>query len=165
MKHPYLLFLFGLLAIALYAPSPAAAPPAMRNQAPNQSKVITTSAKYRHGQSTIVIQQTKPAVKLPENISAQNACNHGASMFELKKGELLASSNHSNSSPGIVQWYEKVGAYSFTTNHNPNTIVYYLDPVQPSLIQTQNIPDWKQGAKPIHYTFDPSAYQQCHTGK
>lgn len=215
----------------------------------NQSKVITTSAKYRHGQSTIVIQQTKPAIKLPTTPSVQdscggsikiingeqkvkqinlpemvshggsygifvpnqpvngnyftvvkqgsdngiiylvkkngavqsmaggpyfvsadqrylfsthsNDCDCGASVFDLKKGKLLTSTN----SPSIVQWYQKAGAYFFTTNSSQkDNVVYYFDPVKPSLIQAQNIPDWKQGAKPIHYTFDPSAYQQCHTG-
>lgn len=160
MKYPVLLLLFSLLVIVACKSSPAATP-AMQNQ----TKVLTTAAKYRHGQSAIPIQQTKPALKPPETISAQNACNNGASVFDLKKGQLLASGNQSSNSPSVVQWHQKVDGYAFTSNHSPNTVVYYLEPIKPSLIQAQNTLDWAQGAKPIHYTFDPSAYQQCPTGK
>lgn len=159
MKYPVLLPLFSLLVMVTCESSPATTP-AMQNQ----TKVLTTAAKYRHEQSAIPNQQSKPARKLPENISTQNACHSGASVFDLKKGQLLASGNQSSNSPNVVQWHQKVNGYAFTRNHNPHTIVYYLEPIQPSLIQAQNVPDWTQGAKPIHYTFDPSAYKQCHTG-
>ena len=94
-----------------------------------------------------------------------NDCDCGASVFDLKKEILLTTIN----TPTIMQWYQKAGTYFFTTPNHKNTVVYYLSPATSGAkvkwVQSKNITGWKQGAKPISYDFEPSAYKTCDSRK
>ncbi len=173
LKPLLFLCLLSLLATSMGRHSLAATP-----LPPKQSKVITTSAKYRHKPNTMPSTATKPvndkdilaSVKKDEtaksatvglpvvstdldySFSTQpNPCNGSVSIFTLKKGALLAS----GSSTGIARWYQQSGAYFLMPSNKKDTVVYYLEPVGPELTQPQSLNCRKPTTKPADYELEP----------